>query len=164
MDAGHGVDSKNVEILTESLRHAGQTSAILVVREQHGRFRVIRGIHRVIAAKEVGWVQIDAVVLDCDKRGQRLIAIADKLHRRELPALERAELTYEWILLIHHKAMQDAQPSGGRQPNDRGLSKAARGISGSDGDIVKLPRTLDWLASRGRLGAISSSLDGLGLL
>jgi len=128
MDAGHGVDLKNVKMLTESFCRAGQTSAILVVREEDGRFRVIHGIHRVIAAIEVGWVQIDAVVLDCDKRGQRLIAIADKLHRRELPALERAELTNEWIQLIHHEAMQDAQPSGGRQPNDRGLSKAARAL------------------------------------
>jgi len=126
--------------LLTSFRHAGQTSAILVVRKEHGSFSVISGIHRVVAAKELGWDQIDAVVLDCDERGLRLIEIAEDLHRRELPALERAELTYEWIQLIHHEAMHDARPSGGRQPNDQGLSKAARALGVTKEETMRSAR------------------------
>jgi ParB-like chromosome segregation protein Spo0J len=140
VDVGHDVDTKNVEILADSFRYAGQTSAILVVREEHGSFRVISGIHRVVAAKQLEWDQIDAVVLDCGERGLRLIQIAEDLHRRQLSALERSELTYEWIQLIHQEAVQHAQPSGGRQPNDRGLSKAARALGVSKEETMRAAR------------------------
>jgi hypothetical protein len=122
------VDTETVGMLIDSFRHAGQTSPILVVREDKGCFRVVCGARRVAAARELGWDHINAVVLACDERGERLVKIADDLHRRILSVLERAELTNEWIQLIHHEAMQDARPSGGRQPNDQGLSKAARAL------------------------------------
>lgn len=123
-----GVDPKNVAILAESFRQSGQTAAILVVREDKCGYRVISGNHRLAAANELGWDQIDAAVLDCDGRSQRLIKIAENRHRRDLPVLERAELDHEWIELVRQEAVQVARPIGGRQPKDLGLSKAARAL------------------------------------
>jgi hypothetical protein len=120
------VVDKNVEILIESFREAGQTSAILVARDEHDIFVVISGNHRVAAAKALGWNEIDAVVLDCDERSQELIAIADDLHRRHHSALERSEKQNRWIELLRPEVMQIARPSGGRQPKDKGLGKVAR--------------------------------------
>ena len=42
---------------------------------------------------------IDAVVIDGDGVRLRLAEIAENLHRAELTALERDELTAEWIAL-----------------------------------------------------------------
>jgi len=112
-------------MLVDSLRHAGQTSPILVVREDNGGFRVVCGARRVAAAKELGWDYIEAVVVACDERGERLVKIADDLHRRILSVLERAELTYEWIQLVRKEAAQVEHPLGGQQPNEQGLKKAS---------------------------------------
>jgi hypothetical protein len=119
------VETKNVEILVESFREAGQTSAILV-RKEHDRFVVISGHHRVAAAKALGWNEIDAVLLHCDERSQELITIADDLHRRSHSVLERSEKQNQWIELLRPEVMQIAPPSGGRQPKDKGLGKVAR--------------------------------------
>jgi ParB family chromosome partitioning protein len=125
VDGGCRVDMDTVGILVDSFRYAGQTSPILVVREDKGGFRVVSGAHRVAAARELRWDQIDAVVLDCDEPGQRLITIAEDLHRRDLSVLERAELTYEWIQLVRQEAAQVEHPLGGQQPNEKGLKKAS---------------------------------------
>jgi ParB-like chromosome segregation protein Spo0J len=69
VEAGRSVDKNNVQTLAASFRQVGQTSAILVVREENRVFRVLSGNNRVMAAGEVGWDRIDAVVLDCTGSG-----------------------------------------------------------------------------------------------
>jgi ParB family chromosome partitioning protein len=137
VEAGCSVDETNVQILAASFRQTGQTSAILVVREQSGDFRVLSGNHRVMAAGEVGWDRIDAVVLDCNERVQRLVEIAENLHRRKLSVLERAKLVNDWILLVRNEAAQVAHPKGGRQPLDRGFSKAERTLGVSRAEATR---------------------------
>jgi hypothetical protein len=139
-DSSVVLDTRNVAILADSFRQAGQTSAILVVHGDDESFRVVSGAHRVAAAKELGWGQIDAIVLDCDERGQRLIEIAENLHRRDLSVLQRAELQNEWIGLIRREAVQNARPSGGRQPKERGLGKAARALGVSKEETMRASR------------------------
>jgi ParB-like chromosome segregation protein Spo0J len=134
------LDTRNVAILADSFRQAGQTSAILVVHGGDESFRVVSGAHRVAAATELGWDQIAAVVLDCDERGQRLIEIAENLHRRDLSVLLRAELQNEWIELVREEAVQNARPSGGRQPKEQGLGKAARALGVSKEETMRASR------------------------
>jgi len=134
---GRGVDRKNVAILSESFREAGQTAAILVVREDHGVFRIVSGHDRVEAARDLGWLQVDAITLDPDERSQRLVEIAENLHRRELTVLERAKLVDAWIKLVRKEAAQVERPLGGRQPNDRGLSKVATSLGVSRAEATR---------------------------
>jgi ParB family chromosome partitioning protein len=131
------VDAKNVATLIESFREAGQTAAILVVREENDVYRVLSGSHRVEAARELGWDQIDAIVLDRDERGLRLVEIAENLHRRELTVLERARLVDAWTKLVRQEAAQVEHPVGGRQPNDRGLSKTATSLGLSRAEATR---------------------------
>jgi len=134
---GRSIDRRTVAIIAESFREAGQTAAILVVREDNGGYQVISGYHRVAAAIELGWDKIDAAVLECDERGKRFIKIAENRHRRDLSVLERAELDHEWIELVRNEAMQVARPAGGRQPMDLGLSKAARALGVTKEKIMR---------------------------
>jgi hypothetical protein len=128
VEDGRSVDTNNVKILTDSFREAGQTSAILVVRKENGGFHIISGNDRVLAAKALEWDEIEAAVLNCDERSQGLIEIADEYHRREHSVLERADKQAKWIHLLRLEGVQGAQPTGGRQPADQGLSKAARAL------------------------------------
>jgi hypothetical protein len=137
MQAGLSFDERNVQILAASFRHAGQTSAILVVREESGVFRVLSGKDRVRAAREVGWDSIDAVVLDRNERVQRIVEIAENLHRRRISVLERANLVNDWILLVRDEAAQVAHPKGGRQPQDYGFSKAERTLGVSRAEAAR---------------------------
>jgi hypothetical protein len=134
---GRSVDRKNVAILAQSFRETGQTAAILVFREEQGVFRIISGHDRVEAARDLGWLQIDAVILATDERSQRLVEIAENLHRRELTVLERAKLVDAWIKLVRNEAAQVERPLGGRQPNDRGLSKVATSLGVSRAEATR---------------------------
>jgi len=53
---------------------------------------LVAGAHRLEAARSLGWSEIDAFVLDGDQVEARLWEIAENLHRKELTALQRAEL------------------------------------------------------------------------
>ena len=54
--------------------------------------------------------------------------ISENLHRAELTVVQRSEQVSRWVELAS-KAAQLAQPSGGKQPKEAGVSKAARELN-----------------------------------
>ena len=87
---------------------------------------LVSGLHRLEAAKALGWQRIECFVVDHESDDEaRMWEIAENLHRAELTALERSEHIAEWARLSE-RVSQLATPSGGTQPNEKGVRKAAR--------------------------------------
>lgn len=121
-----GLDAPAVDRLAESIKAIGLQTPISV--RMHGDDLVlIAGLHRLEAAKRLGWDRIDAVYLDGDERDARLWEISENLHRAELSAVERAEHIDEWRRLTVEKVVQLAPP-GGEQPKERGHRKTAEAL------------------------------------
>ena len=60
------IDSDHVEEIMESFEKDGQWNPI-IVRPNHGgnpEYQVVSGAHRLEAAKQLGWSEIDAMVKD----------------------------------------------------------------------------------------------------
>jgi ParB family transcriptional regulator, chromosome partitioning protein len=129
------IDLEAVAAIADSMAEIGQRMPV-TVRARKGRDSaekvpvLVAGQHRLEAAKMLGWNRISAVYLDGDKTDARLWEIAENLHRSELSALERAEFVCEWADLVDARREDGhlAQP-GGRQPSDKGISKAARALN-----------------------------------
>ena len=69
-----------------------------------------------------------------DKLDRQLWHEAENLHRADLTVLERAEAMTRWVNLVAKKAARDTHP-GGRQPHDKGFSKAAKAIGVSRDNV-----------------------------
>jgi ParB family chromosome partitioning protein len=125
-----------VAIIAESMRELGQLSPIWLrkrkvktpkTRKTSIVRELIAGWHRIEARKALGEEMIDAVYLDVDEEGAKLLEISENLDRGELTELERAEHIDKKVQIIdaRRKAAQAVGP-GGRQPKDKSISAAAR--------------------------------------
>ncbi|WP_442895163.1 hypothetical protein [Bradyrhizobium sp. AZCC 2230] len=83
---------------------------------------------------------IDAIVLDPNESRNRLLTLSENLHRLGYCALERAEAENEWLQASEEEAGQLAQPSGGHQPNERGISKTSRKLEVSRRELQRAQR------------------------
>ena len=97
---------------------------------------LVTGRHRLEAAKSLGWSHIPCIVMDSDKIERQQWAIAENLHRAGLTRLQRAEQVEQWAKLVKQRAedAEVAQP-GGRQPNDKGISKIAKQLGTTRDDV-----------------------------
>lgn len=85
-------DRKQVEALAESIREVGLLNPIAVAPDGEG-YALIAGMHRLEAARLLGWTEIPATVLALDQH-RRIIAECDEnLCAPSLTATERAEFT-----------------------------------------------------------------------
>jgi|GEM_PF-5922753 len=85
-------DRKQVEALAESIREVGLLNPIAVAPDGEG-YALIAGMHRLEAARLLGWTEIPATVLALDQH-RRIIAECDEnLCAPSLTPAERAEFT-----------------------------------------------------------------------
>ncbi|TYL92729.1 hypothetical protein FXB40_23855 [Bradyrhizobium rifense] len=134
------IDIDHVEIIKESIERIGLTTPIFVVIEATGVATLIAGQHRVEAMRRLERTHIDAIVLDPNQSRNRLLTISENLHRLGYCALERAEAENEWLQASQEEAGQVAQPSGGHQPNERGISKTSRKLEVSRRELQRAQR------------------------
>lgn len=126
-------DEDAIKDMAVSMREVGMVSPITIVRtgtddEGVKKYALVDGLLRLKAAELLGWKKIDAIAIKTGKVDTRLAEIAANLFREDLTELQRADLVNEWIEIVGKKAAQVAQP-GGRQPNDKGISAAARSLN-----------------------------------
>jgi ParB family transcriptional regulator, chromosome partitioning protein len=90
------VDPAAVEMLAASFLERGQDTRI-IIRADGGsdRYVLIAGAHRLAAAKQMGWIEIDAELIDVSDDEARIIEIDENLVRRELSVLDRAVFLLE---------------------------------------------------------------------
>lgn len=120
------LNEATVERLVESMGRLGQLQPITVYSPDNHRVVLIAGHHRLEAARRLEWDEIDCIFVDGDEIDRQLREIAENLHRAELTALERDEHVARWVELIEAKVAQNAPPSGGSQPAEKGIRKAVR--------------------------------------
>jgi len=108
------VDQEKVAVLAASMAAIGLQQPITVWEnpaEKGSDIRIVVGVHRVLAARQLGWEQIDAICIDLDETGRKRWEIAENLHRADLTALEHDQHVAEWIRLTEQiEAEKNAPP------------------------------------------------------
>lgn len=137
-DRARKLDEQSVTRIQESIAKIGLRTPItirMVDPDGISDAVLVTGLHRLEAAKRLGWQQIECFVAEHDDEDRaRMWEIAENLHRAELTALDRAEHVAEWIKLAGRISSQVGTKSVGRP--ESGVSQAARElkISKSDAD------------------------------
>lgn len=112
----------------------------VAVQMRHWRIHLVAGRHRLEAARQLGWTQINAIELPFGSVGNDLAEmaeIAENLHRRDIGEIERSELMAKWAEITKKKGdVQSAQLApietkredgcGHRKPG--GIRQAARDL------------------------------------
>lgn len=157
-----GLNPEAVARLAESIKRLGlQTPISVRYDDTNGDVVLVAGLHRLEAMRLLGEETIPAVYTAGTADDARMWELAENLHRAELSPVERAEHIDEWRRLTVEKGAQDAHPSGGRQPKDRGHVKTAdalgvtrdtvrraEAIAGLDQDTRDLARVEGWSQKR----------------
>ena len=144
-----------VDDLAVSMEQIGLRTPISVCNNKEG-IQLVAGGHRLEAAKKLGWKRIDAIVMRDDKLDRRIWHNAENLDRADLTALERAEAVAQRAKDVAKKAAQDAHP-GGRQPHDKGVSKAAKAM-GVSRDNIRRSQAIASIASAAKKAASDAGL------
>ena len=85
------LDESKVQSLAESFTSIGQLQPITVSRGDYGTYRLIAGLHRLEAAKAIGWEKIQAAVFEGGEIETELAEIDENLMRNDLTVLEQGE-------------------------------------------------------------------------
>lgn len=88
------LDDDWARLLSISMGEIGLKQPILVAKSGD-KYRLVAGLHRLAAAKLLGWPEIPAEIGDGNKLQQRLAEIDENLMRRELSALDRGAFLAE---------------------------------------------------------------------
>jgi ParB-like chromosome segregation protein Spo0J len=131
------INETAVAALAQSMRRLGQLYPISVYCPDDNTFRLVAGLHRLEAAKRIGWDEIDAVFVAGNEIERELQEIAENLHRSELTALERDTQIGRWAELTAAKVGQVDPPSGGAQPAEKGVRKVARELNLERKDVER---------------------------
>lgn len=84
------LDARNVETLAGSMRQVGLINPIILRPQKGTGYWLIAGLHRLEAAKRLGWQSIPAIIVEAGDTEARLAEIDENLARGELSAAERA--------------------------------------------------------------------------
>jgi ParB-like chromosome segregation protein Spo0J len=125
-----------VAVLAESMQRLGQLCPISVYKLGDA-LRLVAGLHRLEAARRLGWIEIEAVFSTGNEIERELQEIAENLHRSELTVLERDVQIGRWAELTAAKVGQLDPPSGGAQPAEKGVRKVARELSLERKDVER---------------------------
>jgi ParB family transcriptional regulator, chromosome partitioning protein len=145
-----------VDALADSMNQIGLRTPISV-RYTKGGVQLVAGRHRLEAAIKLGWKRIDAFVMSDDKLDRRIWHYSENLERAGLTVLERAEAVTQQAQAVAEKAAQSAQ-RGGRQPHDKGVSKAAKAI-GVSRDRIRRSKMIAAISPEAKAAAIEAGLD-----
>jgi ParB family transcriptional regulator, chromosome partitioning protein len=154
-EKSRSIRQDTVDALAASMKQIGLRTPISV-RNSKKEIQLVAGRHRLEAAKTLGWKRIDAIVMRDDRLDRRIWHNAENLDRADLTALERAEAVTQRAKDVAKKAAQDAHP-GGRQPHDKGVSKAAKAIRVSR-DNIRRSRTIAGISSAAKKAANDAGL------
>ena len=154
-DNCRSIRQDTVDDLAASMEQIGLRTPISV-RNSKKEIKLVAGRHRLEAARKLGWKRIDAIVMHDDKLDRRIWHNAENLDRADLTALERAEAVTQRAKDVAKKAAQDAHP-GGRQPHDKGVSKAAKAI-GVSRDSIRRSRAIAGISSAAKKAASDAGL------
>ncbi len=148
------LDASNVKELAESMKRIGLQTPITVRivpsttdpvtgEVVHDVPVLIAGLHRLEAAKLLGWETIDSFTLDVTEAEAELWEISENLHRADLTELERAGQTTRWIELTESGAKVEAESAENKPAQLGPVSETCNvGGRGNTGGINAAARAL----------------------
>lgn len=89
------IDQEHVDELKESFQEDGQWNPIIIRPSNEGGYDVVSGAHRLQAAKELNWSEIEATVKDLGEDAARGLAIKTNRMQKEMKDEEIGELCKE---------------------------------------------------------------------
>jgi ParB-like chromosome segregation protein Spo0J len=130
IDIGHRLRTLNpdrVKTLANSMKAIGLQTPISV-KNDGARTHLVAGLHRIEAAKLLGWKTISAIKAELTGVDLKRWEIAENLHRADLTCLERDQHIAEWIRLTNEidKPAQPAPVLKGGRGQTGGVRAAAR--------------------------------------
>lgn len=149
------IDEKKLKRLMDSITVSGIRNPIHVWVHD-GVVELVAGRRRLEAAKKLGWKRIDAILMRDDKLDRQLWHYAENIDRVDLTAVEYADAVAERAKAAIKKAARVAN-SGGRQPNDKGISKAAKAL-GTSRDDVRRSTKIAAISSDAKKAALEAGL------
>jgi ParB-like chromosome segregation protein Spo0J len=152
------INERTAVALAESMQRLGQLVPISVYRMGDDTLRLVTGLHRLEAAKSLGWKEIKAVLSTGNEIERELEEIAENLHRSELTALQRDTLIGRWADLMAAKVGQVDPPSGGAQPAEKGVRKVARELNLERKDVERAVKVAS-ISSEAKKAARVADLD-----
>ena len=127
-----------VEALAESFRCLGQIHPIHLNRIPDDQLKLVTGHHRLQAAKDLGWEEIDAIIVDLDEVETEILQIDENLVRAELTELEFAEQLQRRKELFDLKGGEKIRTPGGEQRT--GFDKATGSKIGRSKSTIQKAR------------------------
>lgn len=126
------LDESKVQSLAESFTSIGQLQPITVSRGDYGTYRLIAGLHRLEAAKSIGWEAIQATEFEGDEVAVELAEIDENLMRNDLTVLERGEhlARRQELVGFQHGGNRNSSVHGERLKTQQEISEEI-GISAS---------------------------------
>jgi ParB/RepB/Spo0J family partition protein len=126
--------------LKVSIAKIGLRTPLTVRSFKSGKKRLITGVHRLEAAKALGWKKVPCVYITGGETVARLWEISENLHRAELTALEESEFIAEWLKLTEQNDDDVSAENGQKGKIGRpkgGVSDAARKLPGKGTQSAK---------------------------
>lgn len=124
------LNERRLKSLTKSIENEGQQQPIQVYALEgihKGKFGLSAGNHRLTAMKRLGYQTILANVLS--RADAKVWLPSENIHRADSRALDYSEDIVRYRIAVKEKASPNVLiPNGGRQPNDRGISKLAKAM------------------------------------
>lgn len=157
------LNPEKVKAIAELIEAIGLKTPPTIRNTKKG-FELVTGHHRVAAMKLLQAKEIECHVIKEGKINARLWTCAENLHRAELTPIEHADVQRRWErqLQKRDKAAQRAQP-GGRQPNDKGISRTAKSL-GVSRDTVRRRRQIGKLTPKAKKAASKAGLSQAAIL
>jgi len=138
-------DDAQMKELEKSIRNQGIVQAITVRPLEGGKYEVVAGTRRFIAAKNAGLKKIPAMVLELSDEQAILLSITENLERADLTPIEEARSFQVYLGWDEKHHFEDGQQKGFRRLVD-GLS-------------AQLPMSSDTIYNRLSLLHLSESLQ-----
>lgn len=160
------VDPAKVDVLAASIAAIGlQTPITVQVMDlvdgdgviTEGVPVLVAGLHRLEAARKLGFDTIISIVSEGSDVDAKLWEIAENLHRADLSQDDRDQHLREWIALTNTKGGASPPLRGGVQPHNVGVHETARAL-GVDRKTVREAITLGGLTDEARSAAVDAGL------
>lgn len=140
-ERARSADPAKVATLAASMQRHGLLQPITARMIGETEAELVAGLHRLEAAKRLGWEWIDAVFVEADDIERELLEIAENLHRADLTKEERdrqirryAELLEARPEVLPQTAAKPPNPQGGRP---RGVARQIAEQTGLSVDTVR---------------------------
>ncbi len=140
--------AEDVKTIQASMAEVGLMTPISVRLIEDGRYRIVYGAHRFLAAQNLldagikGWEEIDAFVIECDDNEARLRETDENLIRIDLSPYDQAEFFYH-RLMIWEKKYGPAKRGGDHKSNKSGSDQKSNSQRANLVEIAERPGFYD---------------------